>query len=85
MNETQVTQLGEANAALVRISPNITAKDRAAASKYFGLTPTTISKYFNNKGRNLDTATKLFGFFRKRVDARQNNISAESAKNNKQI
>lgn len=74
MDKTQVTQLDEAIATLKGLAPNITQKDRAIACKKLGITPTTLSRYFNDKGRSLDTATKLVMFFRKRVDARQKDI-----------
>lgn len=71
MTGTQYTQLERAKAALKDLEVNVTAGDRADAVKKFGFTPTTLSRYFNGKGNNLDVAARLVRFFRHRISARE--------------
>ena len=70
MNE-QKSQLEQANDLLISLSPSVTTEDRKKAKVELDLSDFTISQYLNGNGRNLDTAMKFIGFFRKRIEDRQ--------------
>jgi hypothetical protein len=60
---------------LVKIRPDVTAKDREAYLETYSGTKATISGYLNGKVYDADTATQMLVFFRQRITNREKVIS----------
>lgn len=73
---TEYTQLEQASQVLIRLSANVTTKDRAAAMKHFALSRITIGAYLKGEGKDLDTAIELIKYFKKRIDERGLHLSS---------
>lgn len=64
-------QISTAAEILKDMKKDLSAGDRKAARSELGLSGTTISEYLAGRIRDLDTATKLVVFFRKKIDNRK--------------
>lgn len=71
MTGEQNTQLQQASAVLSELRPLITTEDRKLAVKDLDLSDLTISRYLKGEAKKLDTAMKLIGLFRKRIEERE--------------
>lgn len=60
---------------LLEIKPDVTKDDRSAAIIEFVVTKATISRYLNGIVNDIDTAFKLYTFFKKRIDKREKAIA----------
>ena len=69
---TQAERLAEE---LMQIKPDVTAADRAEATKEHGYSRGTISIYLNGNVYDNDTAVTMLSFFRKRIAAREKKIA----------
>jgi predicted transcriptional regulator len=69
---TKVSQLDKANAALVALAHNVTSEDR----KESGFSEPTIVRYLKGEGKDLNTAMKLLKFFKERIEKRDRELSA---------
>jgi len=69
---TKVSQLDKANAALKALAHNVSTEDRKEA----GFSEVTIVAYLKGEGKDLDTAMKLLKFFRKRIADRDRELAA---------
>jgi hypothetical protein len=69
--KAQRTQIAQA---LVRIAPEITAKDRTECAKKLSISKITICYYLNGKVTNNDKALEVLEYLKKRVNQRQKEI-----------
>jgi hypothetical protein len=70
---TNNSQLDQANAALVALSQNVSSSDRSFAQERYS--QFTVIKYLKGRGKDLDTAMDLLGIFRMRISDREKKIS----------
>lgn len=71
MASEQKSQLVTANEVLSDLHPSVTTEDRRAAIQDLNYSEFTVIQYLKGRGKNLDTAMKLLGFFRKRIGDRE--------------
>jgi len=71
----QLTQRERLQQELVKIAPNVTSKDKQDLVNEYGISVYTISKYLRGEVLNIDTATDMLVFFRKRVNEREEKIN----------
>lgn len=69
------TYLDKINKELVKLKPNILPQDKKEYVAAHNSSEFTVSTYLNGRGRNLDTAVKMFKFFREIVRAREVDIN----------
>lgn len=69
---TKVSQLDKANAALNDLAINVTSDDR----KESGVSEVTVVRYLKGEGKDLQTAMKLLKFFRDRIAQRDKELAA---------
>jgi hypothetical protein len=69
-------QINKALQVLADLSVNVTTDDKSAASEELGIHKITISRYLKGDGSNLDLATKMIQFFKKRISEREKAIRA---------
>lgn len=60
--------------ALIRIKPDVTAKDRTECAKKLGISKITICYYLAGKISNNDRALKVLEFMKARIELRQQEI-----------
>ena len=56
---------------LLKLKPDVTAKDRSDAVEKFGCTKATISNYLNGKVMDNDTAVNFILFFKDCISKRE--------------
>lgn len=61
--------------ALIRIAPEVTAKDRTECAKRLRLSKITICYYLGGKVTNNDKALQVLEFLKNRIQTRQEEIS----------
>lgn len=74
--QTGNTQSERLSIELQKINPDVTAKDREAASKKLKFSKMTISRYLNGNVLDNDTAASLLVFFRARISEREKSLIA---------
>lgn len=60
--------------ALIRIAPEVTAKDRAECAKKINISKVTICYYLNGKVTNNDKALLVLEFLKNKIQSRQKEI-----------
>lgn len=60
--------------ALIRLAPEVTAKDRTECSKKLKLSKVTICYYLSGKVTNNDKALNVLEFLKERIETRQQEI-----------
>jgi len=73
--QTGNTQTERFTEELLRLSADVTAKDRAAAADKLVVTKQTISRYLNGDVRDNDTAVSLIAFFKQCIADRDKIIA----------
>ncbi len=71
MNKGQRIQIAQA---LIRIAPEVTAKDRAACVKKLHVSKVTVCYYLGGKVTNNDKALMVLEFLKDRIANRQQEI-----------
>jgi hypothetical protein len=72
----QITLLDRAKAQLSELAPNVSSRDKKDAAAQCEVSIMTIHRYLSNDVRELDTATKLIRFFKKRISDREKELAA---------
>jgi hypothetical protein len=71
MNKAQRIQIAQA---LIRIAPEVTAKDRHACIKKLQVSKVTLSYYLSGKVTNNDKALEVLEFLKNKITIRQQEI-----------
>lgn len=71
----QLTQKERLQQELVKIAPNVTAKDKQDLVSEHAISTYTISRYLRGDVLNVDTATDMLVFFRNRIKQREEKIN----------
>lgn len=74
---TETTQLDQANGVLLEISTNVSTQDRKEAERELGLSRFTVGAYLKGNGSDLDTAMELIEFFKKKIALRAKKLMAQ--------
>jgi hypothetical protein len=69
-------QIDKARQVLVALAINVSTDDKQEAERETGLHPKTIREYLKGRGTDLDTATKLVQFFKRRIADRDRELAA---------
>jgi hypothetical protein len=72
----QITLLDRAKSQLQALAPNVSRGDKKDAATECGVSTMTVHRYLSNDVRELDTATKLIRFFKRRIQARERELAA---------
>lgn len=72
-NNTQ--QINKANEVLQGLAVNVTTEDRKEAITKFGVHEITIRRYLKGLGTDLDRATELIQFFKRKIAQRKKIIT----------
>lgn len=71
-----ITLLDKAKDTLSLLSQNLSRADKRDAAKDLGFHKETINRYLSGDVRDLDTATTLIQFFKKRISQNEKKVAA---------
>lgn len=74
--DKKITLLDKAKDTLELLSPDLSRTDKREAAKELGFHKETINRYLSGDVRDLDTATSLIQFFKKRISQNEKKIAA---------
>jgi hypothetical protein len=69
-------QIDKARQVLMTLAINVSTDDKQEAERETGLHQKTIREYLKGRGTDLDTATKLVQFFKRRIADRDRELAA---------
>lgn len=79
-NNKKYNQLTAFSDRLMQLKSSVTEEDRKGAMQELKVNFVTVSRYLNGKGPNLDTAAKLYQYFKKCIQAREEMLGDDPRK-----